>query len=76
MIGENFFRIFDIKRNIVANAPEVKAIEKEIKISEQATSKVDKDDQKEKRDYSECIGCPLKDSDHCSKCLRVQKLYV
>lgn len=74
MIGENFFRIFNIHNEIRTNkVPKTEQV-KDVGITEH----VDKDSkEKPKTEEKEmCIGCPRRNSDYCDKCLIVQEIYV
>lgn len=72
IFGENFFRIFNLHRDIQAKQVSKSDI---IKVSQTAEpANINKDSKKSENQI--CIGCPDSNSDRCKTCLTVKQIYV
>ena len=73
IFGENFFKIFNLNKDIQVN----KAQNLENTASVKATENINKDKKdSERKSIPECSFCPQRNTDYCNKCLRVQQIYV
>lgn len=77
IFGENFFKIFNLHRDIQVNktteTQNVKAVEK----PDQVDSDKDREHESQAGQHPACISCPSLDTkEHCNDCLAIRDIYA